>query len=618
MKLSLLGWLLRYGGALLPGIVVLAWGVVAAFFGRFLVSRVEFWRREGYAPLEGAFHGMVFGIFLAISWLLAIGISLVRHMSFVEMIPWLAVVAALSFAVSWFIFFQWGVAEKFITDKFPVFFTLMSLVWVFSISSNESYVSVQAISPEERVKLLHIQLVEEKNNGKKKEIAERIKNYGKSVPSYYQVAAALQVLDYDEARTWLLFSNSKDMRSNFWEGVWYFSRGAYAEAGSYFDRDGETALALGAIITSSGAVSEKDFSRLSIYARRASAKIENDESLRLLISEIQRIELDNFVVKPINKDGVATFNTLETDRSYLKNLMHNAVLSAVLKQEPHPLSDQERKYLTSLMTNTSIMLLALFPAFLATLLWTTRILTDPVYGAGGPGTKSGCSGKFLKSALSKISRHSALADRIATRIALMEPNNEHGLFSVEIQKITSSVFPMDVFKALKYWAKAKIVLARKKRNDEEVEDLKFFWDEIRKLSGKLVPYGNEQVLGIISALRKRAEAAIAGFKKRSVSFVGSRSELITVYDELLILGDILDAGIARSEITKYHLLGLEPKSGHSDDMVRQAYRSIMSVIHPDKNPNNKFLAEIAKSVNAAYSVLGSESKRKIYDKAFKL
>jgi len=61
----------------------------------------------------------------------------------------------------------------------------------------------------------------------------------------------------------------------------------------------------------------------------------------------------------------------------------------------------------------------------------------------------------------------------------------------------------------------------------------------------------------------------------------------------------------------YQVLGVE--RGASQHEIRKAFRRLAKELHPDKNAGNKELEERFKDVNAAYEVLGSASKRKLYD-----
>lgn len=61
----------------------------------------------------------------------------------------------------------------------------------------------------------------------------------------------------------------------------------------------------------------------------------------------------------------------------------------------------------------------------------------------------------------------------------------------------------------------------------------------------------------------------------------------------------------------YDILGLKEDAGHKE--VRDAYRRLALVHHPDRNQNNPEAAERMKAINEAYAVLSDPQKRKEYD-----
>ncbi len=224
----------------------------------------------------------------------------------------------------------------------------------------------------------------------------------------------------------------------------------------------------------------------------------------------------------------------------------------------------------------------------------------------------------LSSRISKWGWHSKLARKIAAQLARMEPEDEKGLFSEEIKRIHAAVFPADIFIGLQHRFRARRILVAKYINAQEREDLLFINKAIRKLSGKLIPHGDEQALSIITALRERANRGLRNYKKGQLQFLPARDELLLVQKELVTLGDILEAFGEKPDLTNYHLLGLEPRRGVSDTEVKQAYRSVMGAVHPDHNPNNKFVENLAKLVIGAYAVLGNSNRRAAYETAIRL
>ncbi|NLM00945.1 MAG: J domain-containing protein [Treponema sp.] len=61
----------------------------------------------------------------------------------------------------------------------------------------------------------------------------------------------------------------------------------------------------------------------------------------------------------------------------------------------------------------------------------------------------------------------------------------------------------------------------------------------------------------------------------------------------------------------YAVLGVSKNA--SAEQIKKAFRKLALQYHPDKNPNNPAAEEKFKKINAAYSVLGDEMKRKQYD-----
>ena len=63
----------------------------------------------------------------------------------------------------------------------------------------------------------------------------------------------------------------------------------------------------------------------------------------------------------------------------------------------------------------------------------------------------------------------------------------------------------------------------------------------------------------------------------------------------------------------YEMLGVEPTASEED--IRAAYRQLMQMIHPDRNPDNPQAEAWAKRVNAAYEVLSHTDRRAKYDRS---
>ena len=62
----------------------------------------------------------------------------------------------------------------------------------------------------------------------------------------------------------------------------------------------------------------------------------------------------------------------------------------------------------------------------------------------------------------------------------------------------------------------------------------------------------------------------------------------------------------------YAVLGVA-KTASADD-IKKAYRNLAFTYHPDRNPGDKTSEEKFKAINAAYDILGDETKRAQYDR----
>lgn len=77
------------------------------------------------------------------------------------------------------------------------------------------------------------------------------------------------------------------------------------------------------------------------------------------------------------------------------------------------------------------------------------------------------------------------------------------------------------------------------------------------------------------------------------------------------------------EVSHYEVLGVEISA--SQDQIKQSYRKLSMIHHPDKNPDDpssaehkvvlcsSFLTQQMKQINEAYRILGTEDLRRRYD-----
>lgn len=66
------------------------------------------------------------------------------------------------------------------------------------------------------------------------------------------------------------------------------------------------------------------------------------------------------------------------------------------------------------------------------------------------------------------------------------------------------------------------------------------------------------------------------------------------------------------EVSLYETLEISPRASHA--VVRAAYRCLVQVWHPDKNPNVPAAAPRLYALNHAYTVLSDPLQRSLYDR----
>jgi hypothetical protein len=215
----------------------------------------------------------------------------------------------------------------------------------------------------------------------------------------------------------------------------------------------------------------------------------------------------------------------------------------------------------------------------------------------------------LQIILKKCTWHSPMARHLCAKIALME--QEKGIFSHEIGNVKRSGFPFDVCLACFYHAKAKKISRDWRIESQEKKDIEMIYQSIKKISGLLIPQGDEQTLAILSAIRKNAVSIVHSYLKKNEKYEKTRARLLEVLQEIDTVGDILEAKTNNGQISYYTLLGISKDA--DSETIKKSYRRVIIAIHPDKNPNNPNLASLAALVNSAYSTLSNDMSRKIYN-----
>jgi hypothetical protein len=248
----------------------------------------------------------------------------------------------------------------------------------------------------------------------------------------------------------------------------------------------------------------------------------------------------------------------------------------------------------------------ILPVLLTMMFITNAVIRDHLWQKIESRKWAGKIGRLAK----KLSWHSWIARKTTVKIALME--KEKGMFSQEIEKIQQAVFPLDAILSLFYLRKTKRILKNWEINSQEKEDIRYIYQEIRKLAGKLIPQGSEESLIVITALRKKASQITRAYLKKNTDYQSARISLLATLDELTTVGDILEARKAKNQINYYSLLGIGPRA--ETEEIKKAYRSVIFAIHPDHHHGNPHLQSLATMVNVAYTTLSNGTRKEIYDK----
>src|SRR5579875_1311054 len=67
----------------------------------------------------------------------------------------------------------------------------------------------------------------------------------------------------------------------------------------------------------------------------------------------------------------------------------------------------------------------------------------------------------------------------------------------------------------------------------------------------------------------------------------------------------------RLDATYYDILGVTRSASFQD--MKQRYRYLAKMWHPDRNPGSRYALELFKSINDAYRVLSNPKERHVYD-----
>jgi hypothetical protein len=209
----------------------------------------------------------------------------------------------------------------------------------------------------------------------------------------------------------------------------------------------------------------------------------------------------------------------------------------------------------------------------------------------------------------KFHYHSTFARNLSAKLALAE--KQKGMFSEEIARIQTVMFPRDVLLGLFYTLKAKKSLRYWEIASKEKEDIALINREIKNLSGTIIPQADGEALAVIQALNKKASSIAVKFSKGDVAYLKAREFLLQTHDELVMVANIFEAK-NKNQLSYYGILGVSSQS--TQEEIKKGYRSVIAAVHPDRNGNNKHLAQVASMINVAYAVLSSPLEKELYDK----
>ncbi len=648
MELIGLGAVLRYGGIYAAAVWITIWAVVGARLGLRLARK----SKAGLTEKQDTINCVYFATYLFVGWLFSVGVSLWYDFC---LIKWLAIAilaAASCFVISIMLVVKsdsYGPETSFVDRGGNKLWILggSSGVWIvvlcFMFASPETRL-VSLYKPE-RATWYANQLGT--NNEQDNKLAfDKIPIYKQPVPLYFYAVGNFRIGNRKEAaRYFKLYSDTLPAESrNYWLAMSSFFADDFASAENYFKNSGDTHGHFLALLSKFRAnkLSLQDIADYAKFNNIHADDLEFFQTLRHAIAGMEEVREEIASASPYSLDidvlnqlkgirrllekektgkdgrqGEATFTLtaveLGKQREEMQRKIEESVRYWAYANKPEL---PGMKQIQATMDKSWVTVLS-YPFFMSMLFLAAFIQREfGEYFSNFFSTLTGTLG--FPAWISKLGWHSMFARSLAARLARMEPDDEKGLFSKEIKLIHATVFPVDFLLGLRYIFKAQQLLTVKRIDTQERDDLLFVYGTIRKLSGKLVPHGDEQALNIINALRDRADTIFKSYWKGQLAFLPARDELLTTHKELVTLGDILEAFGEKPELTNYHLLGLEPKRNMSDAEIKQAYRSVMGVIHPDHNPNNAFVANLARQVIGAYGILGNPNRRAVYETAIRL
>ena len=638
MELLGLGGILRYGGAFAGIVWILLWAVVGAILGLR-------YSRESERGVQG--NWLRFGAFLTTGWFLLFVFGLWPDFELVTLGVQLILSVAFSLVVSVFFVEKWegvddpetGLSLSNKNTKRLFVFVLSSLLWlIFCVMFSPSLELIPLRIPE-RITWWQNRLSYSDADGIREAFDKLELYHSPHFNPYYYALGNLTISQdgNDEISKAALRSEAgKDLMAYaatlprdqqlHWRATGEFFFGNYLIAARDYQANGEDFAALCSKFRADN-LTLFDIAEYTKYHWIASNDLQFFMDLRTVIGAKQTTTnalstgtssgIDQKVLEELvvirqllqAQQDAQKGDDINAKSENLNKQIERFVRDGVSKSAKPPLPESDR--IDFIVSHTFWVSLFSYPLFMGLLLCFAAILREH-------GTEIGKWVRSRKWFTRKSGGSGTLSRLFTVRLATLEPADEKGLFSTEVHRIENAVFPVTIFFGLWYLARARWILFGRKLDHEEQADLAYIQENVRKLSGKLIPSGDEQSLAIISALREKADRSLQNHRKGATSFATTRDELLGTYRELMTLGDILEALGEKPELTNYHLLGLEPKPGMTGAQIKHAYRSVMAAIHPDRNPNNQFIANLASLANRAYAILGNESRRMVYNAAIRI